>query len=357
MFMPSIEGGGVEKNFFLISNFLIKKFEYVSVITISKKYKFRFSKDIKFITLKSNMWDKFGRRFKYFLAILLLIKEIYASKNPIVFSFQANIYCIILCKLLKTKIISRSNSAPHGWSKNLFKRFLFKIFLNSANKILVNSKEFKKDLKKEFGVNATCIYNPLNVQDIKILAKKKSRKIFSNNKILKILNVGRYTEQKDQITLLKSLKYLNNRIDFQAVLIGKGILKNKLKKFITENKLSHKVKLINFINNPYKFINQTDLFVLSSKYEGLPNVLLEALTLKKFIISSDCPTGPREILSYGKGGLLFKSGDHQDLSSKILYYVKNKKKCKKLLKYSIENLNRFDYKKNLDKYYNIIKST
>ena len=75
--------------------------------------------------------------------------------------------------------------------------------------------------------------------------------------------------------------------------MGRGILKNKLEKYSKLNNLQNKVKFINFKKNPYPYIKQADLFILTSKYEGLPNVLLEAITLKKFIISSNCPTGPR----------------------------------------------------------------
>ena len=155
--MPSIEGGGVEKNLFLVSNYFIKKFEKLSLITISKKYEKKFHKSIDFISLSSNIWDKFGRRFKYFLAIILLLKEIIKNKNLIVFSFQANIYCIIICKLFGVKVIARSNSAPFGWSKNILKRTIFKIFLNLADKVMVNSEQFKKDLKKELRISRVAI--------------------------------------------------------------------------------------------------------------------------------------------------------------------------------------------------------
>ena len=308
--------------------------------------------------MSSNLWDKFGRRFKYFLSIILLIKELLKNKNLVVFSFQANIYCIIICKFFGTKVISRSNSAPYGWSKNWIKNKIFKIFLNSANKIMVNSEQFKNDLKKQFNVNAICIYNPLNTREILKKSKEKSKKIFnkSNNTTLKILNIGRFTEQKDQMTLLKSLNYLRNKINYQAVIIGRGILKSQLEEYINQNKLNDKIKLKNFVENPYKIIKQTDVFILSSKYEGLPNVLLESLVLKKFIISSDCPTGPREILSNGRGGLLFKMGDYKDLSKKIIFYLKNKEKCKSKLKFATKNLHRFDYKKNLKKYCDLIDS-
>ena len=85
-------------------------------------------------------------------------------------------------------------------------------------------------------------------------------------------------------------------------------------------KIKSFVKIYNFVDNPYPLIKQADIFVLSSAYEGLPNVLLEALTLNKFIISSNCPTGPKEILLNGKGGLLFKVGNYKQLANKIIYY-------------------------------------
>ena len=100
LFMPSIEGGGVEKNFFLISNFLSKKIGNIIIVSISRKYKNKFDKNIKFVSLKFDFWDNLTRRFKFFLAIILLIKEVFKNKNSVVVSFQANIYCGLLSKLL-----------------------------------------------------------------------------------------------------------------------------------------------------------------------------------------------------------------------------------------------------------------
>ena len=122
---------------------------------------------------------------------------------------------------------------------------------------------------------------------------------------------------------------VKNKIDFEAIIVGRGILKNKIKQEIDKYKMNNDIKILDFIQNPYPIIKESDLFILTSKYEGLPNVLLEALTLKKFIISSDCETGPKEILSNGKGGFLFKVGDYKTLAQKIKLYVKNKKKLKK----------------------------
>jgi glycosyltransferase involved in cell wall biosynthesis len=355
IFMPSIEGGGVEKNLFLVCNYLSEKIRDLRLITISKKYKKKFNKSIKFITLSSNFWDKLSRRSKYVLALILLLKEILKDRNTIVFSFQANIYCIILCKLFFIKVISRSNSAPVGWSKNPFKRFIFKIFLNLADKIMVNSYEFKKELRKEFNVNSLCIYNPLNKKEIIKKSKNKSEKIFKTNN-LKIINIGRFTDQKDQLTLLKALNFLKNKIKFEVVIIGRGALKKKLFNYITENNLNKFVKLKNFANNPFPLIKQADLFILSSKYEGLPNVLLESLVLNKYVISSKCRTGPKEILLDGKGGDLFKVGDYKKLSKLIINFNLRKKINNKKLKYAKDHLYRFDYDINLKKYLNLVNS-
>ena len=90
---------------------------------------------------------------------------------------------------------------------------------------------------------------------------------------------------------------------------------------------------------------KSDLFVLTSLYEGLPNVLLESMVLKKYIISSNCPTGPSEILNKGKYGELFPVKNYRDLSKKIFMYAKNKSKYKKKILDAYKSLKRFDKEK------------
>ena len=113
---------------------------------------------------------------------------------------------------------------------------------------------------------------------------------------------------------------------------------------------------MNFQKNPYPYLIRSEVLILSSLYEGLPNVLLEGLSLKKFVISSDCPTGPKEILDYGKNGLLFKMNNENDLLKKIIYYLQKKKKCEYLLKNGVKRLWRFDYHSNLQKYVKLVNS-
>ena len=349
-FMPSIEGGGVEKNLFIISNYFAKKVDKIYLITASKKFSNKFDKKINLICPKLFIWDNFGRRFKYFICILLLIKFFLKEKEFLVFCFQANIYCIIICKLLGIKIVVRSNSSPFGWSNSVFKNFVFKKILKKADKIIANSIQFKKLLEKKYHINVTCIYNPLNKKEIISLSKIKHKTIFKKKNSLKIINVGRFVDQKDHMTLLKAINILKNKLNLEVRIIGRGIENDNMNNFIIQNNLNKIIKLINFQKNPFPYIKNADLFILTSRFEGLPNVLLEAITLNKFVISSDCSTGPSEILDRGKGGLLFKVGDYKALADKILFYTRKKSFCKNKLGYAKKRLARFDYYKNLNLY-------
>ena len=352
IFMPSIEGGGVEKNLFLISNFLSNQFNDVSLITASYEFQNKF-KSLELITPYFKL-TKFGRKIKYIFCLYELLKIIIIKKNIIILSFQANLYCILISKLFNTKIIVRSNSSPSGWSKNYLKKKLFKLILGLADTIIVNSYDFKREFKKKFNLKTVMIYNPLNKEEIIKLSKNKINFPFfdKSKKDLKLINIGRFTNQKDHLTLLKSVNEAKKKINLRLLIIGRGINLYKLIQFINDNKMKKFVKILNFKENPFPYLKKANLFVLTSKFEGLPNVLLEAATLKKNIISTDCPTGPREILKNGKYGHLCSVGNYKQISKKIISYKrKNKKTLSRIPNLAYKALDRFDYKFNLNKYY------
>ena len=354
-FMPSIEGGGVEKNLIIIANYFIKKFHKVSLITYDNKFNHLFNDKIKIICPKHKTKDKVKKYYKYYKCLILLLQEYVKNKKILVFSFQANIYTIALSLIFNYKVVTRSNSSPTGWGGSLLKKYIFKFFFKFAENIIVNSQQFKKEFKNKFNINAVLIYNPLNkLQILKKSKKPLNFKFFNDPKTLKIINIARFTDQKDHMTLIRGFKLVTKKIKCKLLIMGYGNNKILIKQFIKKNKLNNNIKVINFKENPYNYLNKADILVLSSKFEGLPNVILEAQVLKKFVISSDCPTGPREILKNGKCGDLFPVGDYKNLAKCILKYKKNSKNYRSKIKLAYSGLSRFDYLKNCEKYLNII---
>ena len=136
--------------------------------------------------------------------------------------------------------------------------------------------------------------------------------------------------------------------------MGYGPNKTKMISFIKENNLTDKIRIINFKENPYNYIKYADVFILTSNFEGLPNVLLESICLKKIIISTDCPTGPNEILKKGKFGSLVKINDTKKLSRLLLNIDKSKKKYKDLAIKGFNSLERFSFTANMNRYLSIV---
>jgi len=355
IFIPSIEDGGVEKNLFTIVNHLNKKIKNIQIITCNNNFKNKFKKSIKFIGTKNRFWNNCNKKLKYIVCLSILFKTLFFNKEKtLVFAFQANIYSIIISKIFNTKVITRSNTSPSGWSKNIFMLYLYKIFLSSANDIMVNSKYFQMEFLKVFKIKTKCIYNPFDKNLIRNKISKIEKKNFFKKDTLNLISVGRLTDQKDHLTLLKSLKFINPKLKLKLMIVGKGDNFVNLKKFIYEKNLQKIVCLTGYLKNPYPAIKNSQIVILTSKFEGLPNILLEAQYLKKYIISTDCPTGPKEILLNGLAGDLIKIGDSKKLAYLINNYKKNRKNISKKINIGLKNFNRFDYKINCEQYLNFV---
>ena len=341
IFNPSIEDGGVEKNLYIITNYLANNNFKVDLISSDLSKKNRFVAGVNFI--HSNLFVKknSGRYIKYFSCLITLIGRILECKQSIVLSFQANIYTIIVCYLFGIKVIARLNTAPQGWDHNFIKSKIYSFFIKRANTTIVNSVKFKSIVKSRYNLNSVLIHNPFEFKKIEKLSNYSVKYNFNNDKI-NLINVGRLTDQKDQMTLIKSLTKIRNKKKIHLTIIGKGQNEHKLKKYVKENNLKSIVSFLGYKINPFPYIKKADVFVLSSRYEGSPNVLIEAQFLNKYIISTDCPTGPREILKYYKNSKLFKIGNSMKLADIIDNLKKNKKTTRTnffhgLHKYKVEN--------------------
>lgn len=326
---PSFETGGVENNikkYFDIIN-QTKKFNIIFVSTDHKLIK----KKIKNAKIKPTiMWKLRNRLSKYLISFYYLIVESLMEKT-IIFSFQNNIFAIIAALITGSKILVRLNTSPDKYIKSEMSKKIFKFFYSKADLIIVNDEDFMRKVNNFFKIKSKVVHNSIDIRGVENKAKFFIKENFFDNKTLNLISVGRLTKQKDHLTTLKALSLIKDKINFKFLIIGSGKEKKNIKKFIDNNQLNNFIKIKSFTKNPYPFIKKADIFILSSSYEGSPNVLLEAGALKTLIISTDCSTGPKQILSLGRGGYLFKTSSFKKLS-KILTKINIKDKKLKIMK-------------------------
>jgi|694.fasta_scaffold149166_3 glycosyltransferase involved in cell wall biosynthesis len=332
-FHPSLESGGVEKNLFsLIHNLNNKNYKIIFITYCQIKNK-KINNKIEIICPSFN-FKKNIRFLKILFCFFSLIFFNFFKKIPVI-SFQANIFAIIASIITRSKIIIRTNASPDFYIRSNFSKIIFSFFFSRANLILVSSRQFQIRFRKFFNLKSKILRHQLNFKDIKNKSKKKNKfNFFNNKKILKIISVGRLVDQKDYLTLLKAFEILIKKRKARLVIIGSGNKKLEILNFINKKNFTKFVKIINFKKNPFNFIKKADIFVMSSKFEGTPNILLETAVLKRLIISTDCNTGPKEILQNGEGGILYKVADYRRLSTILINLDLKNKQIKNMVKRS-----------------------
>jgi glycosyltransferase involved in cell wall biosynthesis len=232
----------------------------------------------------------------------------------------------------KTKFILRISGFP---KLNLFRRFLWKSCSKKIYKITCPTRDLLSYLKKtNIFESEKILYlqDPIiNIEDyikkIKINTNDISNKIKNYNNYF--LAVGRLTKQKNYSYLISEFnKYLKIDKDGILLIIGDGEDEKNLKKQIKNNDLSNNIFILNKINNVYPFMKKARALLLSSLWEEVGFVIVEAAFCNLFVISSDCPNGPKEFLENGEAGYLFQSNKKNELKKKIEKFVKEEKNLK-----------------------------
>lgn len=177
-------------------------------------------------------------------------------------------------------------------------RWLVEKLYPKADLIICNSKSIEKDLREIFKVqtNYSIIYNPINLTQVaeSIAYNKK----FENNitRPFTFITIGRLSQIKNHKLFIDAASLLTD-FDFRVQIVGKGELKKILEDYIILTNMQERITLIDHSSDPIKYLIMADCFVLTSNFEGFPNVLLEALACSLPIISTDCKGGIRELLA------------------------------------------------------------
>jgi len=233
----------------------------------------------------------------------------------------------------QTKFILRISGFP---KLNIFRRFLWRNYSKKIFKITCPTKDLLSFLKHEnIFETDKLIYLQDAIIDIQDYVKKINieDKVFSNkieNYNNYFLAVGRLTKQKNYSYMISEfINYLKMNNEAILLIIGEGEEKNKLKELIRKNNISNNVFLLGRINNVYPFMKKARALILSSLWEDPGFVIIEAAFSNLFVISSNCPNGPKEFLENGEAGYLFQSNKKDELKNKIKDFVKEEKNLKK----------------------------
>lgn len=209
--------------------------------------------------------------------------------------------------------------------QNRFKRALFswqlRLFYPHADGVIGVSQGVTADLLQQIGGDPArfhTIYNPVLPRDLAERSRAAVVHPWVETEVPLLVGAGRLTRQKDFATLLRALALVRQQRPCRLLLLGDGPEREHLHGLAAELDLVDAVDFHGFVPNPFPWIARADLFVLSSAWEGFGNVLVEAMALGVPVVSTDCPSGPREILHDGALGPLSPVGDPAALAANIL---------------------------------------
>ena len=307
----------------------------------------------KFIKSKYIPW-KITMTLSVIFSILPLILYLIKNKGNYILGLVPILAILgFLISNVKSKIIFSIQGLPRS---NIFNLNLFFLKYLPDVKYVIPTKSMKEYLDVKYKLSRNIEYHviPNAVLDSNLISKSKelvNDEWYNNSKLFVITAVGRLTNQKDFSNLIKAFSLTANTLDLiRLVIIGSGEQKESLQDYVKDLGLESTVKFLGFQSNPYKFMNASDLFVMSSKWEGPGHVLIEALATGCPVITTNCPIGPSDSVQDGEFGQLVEVGNSSALSEAILYAYNNQSNMLERVRKSENYLKKF-YTENVVKEY------
>jgi len=313
IFVPSMRGGGAERVMLTLANAFAERGHKVDLILARSEGPY-----LKYISERVTLINLNAPRVLRSLWPLLIYLRREKPDALLSALNYANFVAIIAWKLARvpTRLtVSERTSLSRSSEKSADKITLRLIrwLYPKADKVICVSKGIETDMKQLLGASGdkiSTIYNPV---DVDMIHQKMNAPLnhpwLSDQTLPVILAAGRLTEAKDYPTLLMAFAKLRKKHDARLIIIGQGEEEVNLKILVEKLDIENDVEFAGFQDNPFAWMARCDLFVMSSAWEGFPNALIEAMTCGARIISTDCLTGPAEILEDGRWGTLVPVGD------------------------------------------------
>ncbi|MCT2347455.1 glycosyltransferase [Niallia taxi] len=324
IFLPSLSGGGAEKMMVNIAKGFSENGIHVDLVLGNAKgpYMSMVPKEVSIVDLKST---------RLLLSLSKLARYLKNEKpQSLLVTLESSSVIALLAKIMSrvsTKLVVRipnNMSQQMKNAKNAKHKIILRlatILYKKADGIIAISEGVAKDTAKVTGIpieKIEVIYNPVVTDELIIKSMEQVNHTWFNSEVPTIIGVGRLSKQKDFPILIEAFSKVIQKRDARLVIIGEGEEQESLNKLVKDLEITKFVDFIGFVDNPYKFMEKSSLFVLSSAWEGFGNVIVEAMACGTPIVSTDCKSGPSEILDNGNFGKLVPVGDSERMASAII---------------------------------------
>lgn len=323
-FMPDLQCGGVQRTFITLSNELARKGHPVDLVVCSGE-----GPNGELVDPSVHLVDLGKTRTA--LALFALAKYL-KDRQPrcLISGMEHASNLAILAKRLshsKVKVVAsirNTLSVQYGPNSSLKMRlslWLAKLLYPRADLISAVSRECADDAAEVLGIDAKRIghiYNPTVNPNLFEKAKEEAdHPWLQDHSQPVIVAIGRLDAQKDYPMLFQAFAKVISKRACRLIILGDGDLRNQLEELAVSLGIAESVSMPGFTPNPYAYLARADVYALSSQFEGLPNVLIEALASGIPIVSTNCKSGPKEILAEGKWGKIVPVGDVEAMAKAL----------------------------------------
>lgn len=313
VFLPSLAGGGAERVMVTLANGFAACGVSVDLVVVAAKgaYLEDVSPRVRLVELGAS---------RVLFSLPALVRYLHRERPHALLSAlnHANIIALWARKLVRSQtrvVVSERNTLSRDMLSNRFKRimpWLMRLNYPSADAIVAVSSGVADDLAHTIRLpreRIDVVYNPINIKLAELCEAPLTHPWLESDQPPVIVAAGRLTVQKDFETLIEAFAEVRKTHAVRLVILGEGKLRWALEARIAELGIAEDVALPGFVDNPYPWMRQASLFVLSSAWEGFCNVLAEAMACGTPVVSTDCPSGSAEILEDGKWGRLVPVGN------------------------------------------------
>ena len=325
LFIPSLDGGGAERVMVNLARGFADAGRSVDLVLVTAQgtYLDLVPDEVRIIDLNcarvfSSLF-KLVRYLRHEKPDSLLVAMDHVNVIAIVARLMAGVATRLVITVHST--VSIEVKKARSWRGKVMPWFM-RLVYPRADAIIAVSTGVAEDLAKVTGLPLSAIqviYNPVVTAELlRKCGEDFVHPWFVDGHPPVLLAVGRLSEQKDFATLIRAFACIRQQRDCRLMILGEGEQRNLLEAQVTQLGLQHEVLLPGFVKNPFAYMNKADVFVLSSAWEGLVTVLIEALACGMPVVSTDCPSGSSEILEAGKYGRLVPVGDADALADAVI---------------------------------------